>query len=290
MKTIYLHIGYGKTGTSSIQSFLARNRERLLELGILYPVAGLTYDGFKSHSHHGLAVFQKSEIPEDVLHLYSDLLDEIESSQQNTVIISSEHFCFIKKEYLHQLKKLLSNYKIKIIFYVRNQANLIESTFLQWQKVGWNYSGEIEKFYKEHRAGFNFLQIIQPWTEEFDARNIITRIYDRRTTGNDICVDFLKIFEIDKKITPDNIRANPSLLPDLSQLLNIIDQCEIKDNQRDAVIHELLKLSETFKSHSSMKLINTKLQKEIEEYYEAANKSFALQFLTPEESIIFLNT
>ena len=34
---IVLHIGSGKTGTTSIQRFLAQNRARLAELGLLYP-------------------------------------------------------------------------------------------------------------------------------------------------------------------------------------------------------------------------------------------------------------
>jgi len=47
MKTVYLHIGLHKTGTSTIQFFLANNREKLAELGYLYP--------FKQVAHHNLA-------------------------------------------------------------------------------------------------------------------------------------------------------------------------------------------------------------------------------------------
>ena len=36
-KTIYLHIGVSKTGTTSIQRFLYKNRELLKDKGILYP-------------------------------------------------------------------------------------------------------------------------------------------------------------------------------------------------------------------------------------------------------------
>ena len=37
MKEIILHIGHGKTGSSYLQSFLALNREKLLDIGIDYP-------------------------------------------------------------------------------------------------------------------------------------------------------------------------------------------------------------------------------------------------------------
>lgn len=44
---IILHIGTGKTGTSSIQESLFRAREKLLENGILYPdIPGFTNQNF----------------------------------------------------------------------------------------------------------------------------------------------------------------------------------------------------------------------------------------------------
>lgn len=289
MKTIYLHIGVGKTGTSSIQSFLSRNRNNLLELGVLYPTSGLTYNGFKSHSHHGLAVFQSQNIPQDSHKLYSELLAEIDSSTQDTVIISSEHFCYVRKSYLQELKAILSNYNIKIIFYIRNQAKLIESTFLQWQKAGWDYSGSIENFYAKHRDSFNFLQLIQPWIEAFGAKNIVTKVYDRRTIGEDLCLDFLKIFNLDNQIQSDNPKANPSLLPDFSNLLTTIDKYNISETDRKKIITDFLELSDNFKRLSYKKIISTELRNEIQNYYQESNLLVARQLLDDNDSNYFLN-
>ncbi len=36
-KNLYLHIGHGKTGSSSLQTFLALNKDNLKEYGIFYP-------------------------------------------------------------------------------------------------------------------------------------------------------------------------------------------------------------------------------------------------------------
>lgn len=36
-RRVYLHIGQGKTGTSTIQQFLVRNRRELASHGYLYP-------------------------------------------------------------------------------------------------------------------------------------------------------------------------------------------------------------------------------------------------------------
>ena len=43
--TVFLHIGDSRTGTTSFQSLLSANRERLWEMGIDYPPVGLLSNG-----------------------------------------------------------------------------------------------------------------------------------------------------------------------------------------------------------------------------------------------------
>src|SRR5262245_28751429 len=47
MKTLYLHIGHGKTGTSYLQSSLALSIERLADRNIVYPRMGSVERGAK---------------------------------------------------------------------------------------------------------------------------------------------------------------------------------------------------------------------------------------------------
>src|SRR6478736_5349615 len=51
-RDVVLHVGMGKTGTSTIQVFLRDNRERLAELDVLYPRS----PGRGRHHRLGLAV------------------------------------------------------------------------------------------------------------------------------------------------------------------------------------------------------------------------------------------
>ena len=64
-KTVFLHVGAGKTGTSAIQTWLARNLRRLEEHGIAYPEPPEGFD---------LAVEGKSRIQPD-LELQRALID-----------------------------------------------------------------------------------------------------------------------------------------------------------------------------------------------------------------------
>ncbi|HEX5860251.1 MAG TPA: hypothetical protein VFY58_00315, partial [Nocardioides sp.] len=58
-RAVVLHIGMGKTGTTSIQGWLHRNRERLAERGILYPAS----PGERRHVRLGLAMQNPDRAP-----------------------------------------------------------------------------------------------------------------------------------------------------------------------------------------------------------------------------------
>ena len=286
MKTIYIHIGIGKTGTSSVQEFFFNNREEFARQGVYYPLTGIA-----EYAHHGLALFQSPEMPEGVEALYKNLKREISLSSANSVFISSEQFCFLKKPYVSKVKEMFSEFPVKIIFYVRDQCKLIESTYLEWQKAGLDYKGSIENFYNQEKKAFDFTLRLQFWIEEFGAENIVVRVYDKRIIGDDTCHDVMKLLKLEtnNNITGRNIRSNPSLLPEFSNLLCILDQEKIQLAHRRQIIHELLALSKTFKSASTVRLIPLELREQIKKFYKLSNQAIAKQFLNEEESKILLN-
>ncbi len=79
-----LHIGYPKTGTTSLQRFLDRNREPLREQGILYP---------SPSPQHNLAWSLPPGYRFDPESLtFEGLADEIRRSEADVVLLSSEEF------------------------------------------------------------------------------------------------------------------------------------------------------------------------------------------------------
>ena len=97
MKTIFLHVGTHKTGTTSIQHFLARNRYELQERGFSYPDIHMLED-----AHHclggqlingvGLSIFSGGEeFPRDGKERsgrWKDLKQYLEHSDYENIIIS----------------------------------------------------------------------------------------------------------------------------------------------------------------------------------------------------------
>jgi hypothetical protein len=283
-KRIYLHIGYGKTGTSSVQAQLWGQRERLLTRGVLYPLAGL-----HAEAHHLLAEVNVPRMSEYTLNEYKALRREIASSVAHTVVISSEHFCFLPEEYVAEIKALLRQFEVKVIFYVRNQTKLVKSAFLQRQRQGLEYHECAGKFYDIHRDSFDFMHRIRPWVKNFGEENIIARLYDRRIIGDDTCADFLKLIGIRRLAGYESKRVNESLIPEFSVLVTIMDGLNMDKESRDAMIAELLFLSEQFRPNSTRRLLYKGNYDTIQVMHTESNREFAEQFLSPEEADLFLN-
>ena len=127
MTKLYLHIGTHKTGTTSIQKFLARNRNKLLDLGYLYPLSGRVKA--LSIAHHKLSwgVMRAKRFRrvtgrwEELGQEWKKLHKEIANEKKENVIISAEDFSNLNANTISALQKRLSRYDTKIVIYLRRQ-------------------------------------------------------------------------------------------------------------------------------------------------------------------------
>jgi hypothetical protein len=145
---LVVHIGSGKTGTSSIQHFLNRNRARLAELGYLYPRT----PGATRHVRLGLA-FQ----PEDALGGFVNwhrqgasspnafrrsfrrrLFREIDKSGLTRVLFSDEALYGSPNPALRRLRDFVDQIarRLKVVVYLRRQDDHLVSRYQQVVKVG----------------------------------------------------------------------------------------------------------------------------------------------------------
>lgn len=221
-KTIYIHIGFMKTGTSAIQNFLKSNFSFLQENNFYFPptnekamnyLAFSLLDEIPSFIHHTLPIDRKT--------LYKNLLKEIQNSKQDNIILSTEAFYLISTDYFLgdeapiRLFDFLNKKKfnIKIIGFIRRQDEYLETQYNQHIKTHnfWNlYSKDIFCFYNEKKELFNFNKIINRWSEVFGKENIILKVYNKKS---DSVLDFLKILKI-KNVT--NYNTNNDINPKLS--------------------------------------------------------------------------
>jgi hypothetical protein len=144
-----LHIGTGRAGSSSIQFFLRDNRERLRELGILYPQT----PGRARHARLGLFVKSKTELessPEWRRQRQSDtasfrrafrrrFLSEVEASGLSRVLLSDEILFGSSEHALRRLSRFMHRIagSLRLVAYLRRQDDHMVSRYQQGVKTGW---------------------------------------------------------------------------------------------------------------------------------------------------------
>lgn len=283
-RKIFLHIGFGKTGTTSIQTYFSKKRADLLHQGFLYPETGISVGG-----HHLLAPLGEENITGNTRNLYDKLKQEISNNNAQKIIISSENYVFARHSFIKDLMHEFSEFDVTIIFYARRQESLIESTFLQWQKIGDDYQGSLENFFQKHKRSFDFTELIAPWENCFGEDAIIARIYDKKVIGDNVCRDIASILGIQELAFESEKKENISLRPEFSSLVGLIDAAGIDKANRTKIITELIRLSEHFDSVKKTPMISAELRKEIFNYYQKSNQVFSDKYLDPEHAAILCN-
>lgn len=143
-----LHVGMGKSGTSSVQFFLRDNREALAQHGVLFPRSA-------GGARHGqLSLYAKT--PEEMVRspewarrreadparfrrgLRRRLSAEIEKSGLPRVLLTDEVLFGASPESLRRLRRLLgpSSKSLRVVVYLRRQDDHLVSRYQQGVKTG----------------------------------------------------------------------------------------------------------------------------------------------------------
>lgn len=129
---VVIHIGPHRTGSTSIQEFLAASRSRLVDHGVYYP-----HCGYADNAHHLLAwkilgrsteVFgtqtDSFEVPETLLRWIREA-DELEC---DTLLLSSEDFAvFRRSEWLALREQFAEDVELSVVYVKRDPAEIAAS-------------------------------------------------------------------------------------------------------------------------------------------------------------------
>jgi hypothetical protein len=200
-KKAIIHCGCYKTGTSSLQDYLFKNRDLLLNHSILYPSTGVQLNPDLGHRHYYLIYGHDKE------KYLKELLYESINSSANYVIVSSEALSRPRNQFI--LKNIVShfqnhNYNVEGLLYIRNYFSFAIKYYREFT-IRWGNTLEFPEFIIKHKGILNYLHVSKTLKEAVD--NITFVPYNK---SKDIIEDFFKSTKIPFKAKVDCLgqRAN----------------------------------------------------------------------------------
>lgn len=211
-KTLYLHIGTEKTGSTALQAVSGTNRATLMKHGIFYPET----PGAKNHikltifAADGANILNLRRLAE----LFSEpayqqfkttfpeaLHSEIAASPCPRVYLSNEHLSS-RLTSVKEVSRLAAIIRplaesVKVVVYLRRQPELFLSSYSTSVKAGHIKEMEFPRVGRRLRYDrYDYEKLLSLWAEVFGEANVIVRIYDRDTlVGQDVVRDFFSLMD-----------------------------------------------------------------------------------------------
>jgi hypothetical protein len=216
-----LHIGSGKTGTSSIQGFLHRNRDRLATLGYLYPRT----PGVTRHTRLGLFIQpddslddriawhrQRASSPDAFRKSFRRrLFREIDESGLSHVLFSDEALYGSSKEALRRLRELVEPIagSLRLVVYLRRQDDHLVSRYQQVVKVGETKRLTEWAVEPEHADTYDYYDRLSTWERLLEPDEFVVRRFEPASfVDGSLLQDFLDATGIDARA--DDMTQGPS--------------------------------------------------------------------------------
>src|ERR1051325_314622 len=199
-----LHIGTEKTGTTSLRSFLAINREKLLANGIFVPRSLSPYAKLANHERITTFALDIRKVRDD-LRIAANVTTEDAVNQHRIAVIeglereilsipTTDHLLLLSNEHCHsrlveldevlRLKEFLSRYARKqtVVVYLRPQHELAASLYDQALRAGYYdvplppvFGPDVREWV--NRKYFDYGDLIKRWTHVFSKEDSPPRAF-----------------------------------------------------------------------------------------------------------------
>lgn len=229
-KTIYIHIGSPKTGSTAIQSFFSLNQDVLLKHNIFYPLVGRSLSGpFGQVFINGYIFIRRLIVANGsmkiIAHINSlslyKLFNDFDDSGCSCMLISEEAFFFGSDGELARIIDSIDKvkYDIKILVYLKNICEYATGLWKEDVKSGiWEQdvefnpdsTADLEASVRLKVSCYlNSLAMLKSLGEKIGRNKIIVRTFEKdRWKNKDFIDDFLSLLGIDRTDTFKKIEGN----------------------------------------------------------------------------------
>lgn len=187
---IYVHIGMFKSGSTTVQAFMAAAAELLSARNVLYPEVGRG----KALAHHRLARELNDLNAPNSQALWREAREFFKVNEDSTIVLSSEGFESVEPE---KLREALGNTRTRIVCYIRESTKRLPSAYTQNTKYGFNLAN-FDQYFDGSQVRTSpkwcYSKLLLPWAVAFGPENVRVRSLEPSVlNGSDLIQDFLSI-------------------------------------------------------------------------------------------------
>ncbi len=225
MKTVYLHIGTHKTGTTTLQHFLSRASTALKDQGVLYPEAGRS--SRLPYAHYNLAWAVRKMRGVTSTNAWSEVLSEIEDWDGEGAVLSSEDFWPCTSEEIQEITRFLADQRVEVILYVRNPVDYILSCYKQHLLSAGHKS--LEVYMAESVDRVDYLSAATSWKSDPGVDALHIRPFDKvKGTKFGLERDFIDRVGLDfeplRRFGGPSVNVSPA--DDVLQVVRLVSRVE----------------------------------------------------------------
>lgn len=192
---IFLHTGVWKTGSTAIQTFLAKNANDLARRGVMIPDHARN---MREYNHLFERLVARDE--PGVQAVADQLGRDIAAHDPTTLVISSEHFWHAPPDVIERVAAMLRQYSddVRVIAYIRPQDDMWASLYAQQAKFFrvrsthdiWGNGDYIGPAIAENAMFYH--RCFSVYRQVFGADAVRLKVYDRKKfSDGDVVQDFL---------------------------------------------------------------------------------------------------
>ena len=299
MKTLYIHIGTPKTGTTSIQNFCGLNREKLKEQGVLYPIMNYHYERKSVNRNgyflHGVIKENGTRNKEKEKQVFDSELQYIVDcfKENDTILLSDESIWWAtstrRKGLWKDLKKHSEqhNYQIKVIVYLRRQDQFMMSRYNQRLKTDFVASTQnFDEYFADMNGRFkcvmDYRDRIDNIAKSISKENVIVKRFDRNYFYNgDLNQDFLNILgvKVDDSFQQLKETANTGISVQSGEIKRVLNRLKPITMAENNKLLEILNECENVLPESNTSLMSTDEVKNFMEQFVDSNESIVDEYI-----------
>jgi hypothetical protein len=274
---LILHVGTGKTGTTSIQLALKRNEAALASLGYHVLQGQRTMERLAKHrldwrdpDDPGWAAFAaeaKQNLPTG-----------------RHLILSNEGLWRVDTDDLSRFTEVFEGYEPMVVMYVREQVEWIQSSLLQKQKLrrkrfDLSVDDRVNRWIR--RRPLDYLKVCRGFELALGAGCVHARLFHRSAFyGNDLLADFFHAIGIadPQQLNLEQGETNPSLASQFAALLMKVKLEEGSNSLRNKQLQDLA-CRLTANGVGSRFFMTRERVEALREQFRASNEAFARLYL-----------